>query len=86
MKFLIIWPDRQAFRKNFPRCFKNCKNCVCIIDCSEIKIERHFNLNSRAQTWSNYKHSNTMIYLLETPPAGAVSFLCHGWRGRVSDK
>ena len=31
MKFLIIWPDRQALRKNLPRCFKNYKNCVCIV-------------------------------------------------------
>ena len=84
MKFLIIWPDRQALRKNLPRCFKNYKNCVCIIDCSEIKIERSFNLNSRAQTWSNYKHSNTIKYLIGIIPAGAVSFLSHGWGGRVS--
>ena len=86
MKFLIIWPDRQALRKNLPRCFKNYKSCVCIIDCSEIKIERSFNLNSRAQTWSNYKHSNTIKYLIGITPAGAVSFLSHGWGGRVSDK
>ena len=86
MKFLIIWPGRQALRKNLPRCFKNYKNCVCIIDCSEIKIERSFNLNSRAQTWSNYKHSNTIKYLIGITPAGAVSFLSHGWGGRVSDK
>ena len=78
--------DRQALRKNLGRCFKNYKNCVCIIDCSEIKIERSFNLNSRAQTWSNYKHSNTIKYLIGITPAGAVSFLSHGWGGRVSDK
>ena len=86
MKFLIIWPDRQALRKNLPRCFKNYKNCVCIIDCSEIKIERPFNLNSRAQTWSNYIHSNTMKYLIGVAPADAVNFLSHGWGGCVSDK
>ena len=86
MKFLIIWPDRQALRKNLPRCFKNYKNCVCIIDCSEIKIERSFNLNSRAQTWSNYKYSNTIKYLIGITPAGAVSFLSRGWSGGVSDK
>ena len=86
MKFLIIWPDRQASRKNFPRCFKNHKNCVCTIDCNEIKIERSFNLNSRAQTWSNYKHSNTIKYLIGITPAGVVSFLSHGWGGCVSDK
>ena len=86
MKFLIIWPDRQALRKNLPRCFKSCKNCVCIIDCSEIKIERPFNLNSRAQAWSNCKHSNTVKYLIGITPAGVGSFLSHGWGGRVSDK
>ena len=73
-------------RKNLPRCFKNYKNYVCIIGCSEIKIERPFNLNSRAQTWSSYKHSNTMKYLIGITPAGAVSFLSHGWGDRVSHK
>ena len=86
MKFLIIWPERQALRKNLPRCFKSWKNCVCIIDCSEIKIERPFNLNSRAQAWSNCKHSNTVKYLIGITPAGVGSFLSHGWGGRVSDK
>ena len=80
MKFLIIWPDRQALRKNLPRCFKNYKNCVCIIDCSEIKIERSFNLNSRAQTWSNHKHPNIIKYLIGITPAGAVSFFV-SWMG-----
>ena len=74
IKFLIIWSDRQALRKNLPKCFKNYKNCVCIIDCSEIKIERSFNLNSRAQTWSSYKHSNTIKYLIGVTPAVSVSF------------
>ena len=86
IKFLIIWPDRQALKKDLPRCFKNYKNCVCIIDCSEIKIERLFNINSRAQKCSNYKQSNTVKYLMGITPAGAVSFLSHGWGGRVSDK
>ena len=70
MKFLITWPDRQALRKNLPRRFENYKNCVCIIGCSEIKSEIN---NSRAQTWSNYKHSNTIKYLIGITPAGAVS-------------
>ena len=30
MKFLI-WPDRQAMRKNLPICYKNYKNCVYIL-------------------------------------------------------
>ena len=33
---------------------------------------------------SNYKHSNTIKYLIGITPAGAVSSLSHGWGGRVS--
>ena len=62
------------------------KNCVCIIDYTEIYIERPLNLNARAQTFSNYKSHNTIKYLIGITPAGAVSFLSAGWGGRASDK
>lgn len=58
----------------------------CIIDCTEIFIDRANNLTARAQTWSNYKHHNRVKYLVGVTPAGAVSFLSAGWGGRVSDK
>ncbi|KAK1900580.1 52 kDa repressor of the inhibitor of the protein kinase, partial [Dissostichus eleginoides] len=45
--------------------------------------EEYVNL---AQTWSNYKHNNTIKYLIGITPAGAISFLSPGWGGRVSDK
>ena len=51
------------------------KDCVCIIDCSEIFIERPKNLIARAQTRSNYKHNNTSKYLIGITPAGAKSHL-----------
>lgn len=84
---VIYWPEKPALRKNLPRCFKKkYTRCVCIIDCTEIYIERPLNLNARAQTWSNYKNTNTIKYLVACTPAGAVSFLSEGWGGRVSDK
>ncbi|XP_065640083.1 uncharacterized protein LOC136072707 [Hydra vulgaris] len=84
---LIVWPDRGIIRSNLPICFKKkFKDCVCIIDCTEIFIENPKNLTSRSQTWSNYKHNNTIKYLIGITPAGAVSFLSPGWGGRVSDK
>nr|XP_047129426.1 uncharacterized protein LOC124809391 [Hydra vulgaris] len=72
-----------AFRFRLSPAFKD---CVCIIDCTEIFIERPKNLTSRSQTWSNYKHNNTIKYLIGITPTGAVSFLSPGWGGRVSDK
>ena len=87
MKNLIIWPDRATIRQNLPKSFKKkFRNCACIIDCSEIFIERPSNLTASAQTWSNYKHNNTSKYLIGLSPTGDVMFLSDGWGGRVSDK
>ena len=43
-------------------------------------------MQARAQTWSNYKNTNTIKYLIAITPTGAVSFLSRGWGCRVSDK
>ena len=87
VKPFIMWPSKDAVRANMPKCFKpKFRNCRCIIDCTEIFIERTHNLKARAETWSNYKHQNTMKYLIGITPAGAISFLSSGWGGRASDK
>jgi hypothetical protein len=87
LKPLIHWPERDVARSNVPLSFKPDYNkCVSIIDCFEIFIERPKNLNARAQTWSNYKHNNTVKYLISISPSGAINFLSSGWGGRVSDK
>ena len=87
MTNLIVWPDHGTIRTHLPRSFKkNFKDCVCIIDCSEIFIERPKNLTARAHTWSNYEHNNTSKYLIGITLAGVISFLSLGWGGRVSDK
>ena len=86
MKNLIVWPNRESLRVNLPGCFNNFKNCCCIIDCTEIYIERPLNLTARAQTYSNYKSHNTIKLIVGITPAGAVSFLSSGWGGRASDK
>nr|XP_012564792.2 uncharacterized protein LOC105849050 [Hydra vulgaris] len=87
VKFLIVWPEKHVLRRNLPTSFrKKFYNCVAIIDCTELLIERPFSLHARAQTWSNYKTNNTIKYLIGITPSGAVSFLSPGWGGRVSDK
>ena len=51
MTNLIVWPDHGTIKRHLPRSFKkNFKDCVCIIDCSEIFIERPKNLTARVQT------------------------------------
>ena len=90
LKPLIIWPSRDAVRANMPKSFKpDFDMCRCIIDCAEISIEKTYNPKARAETWSNYKHQNTIKYLIGITPAGAISFLSNGeigWGGHASDK
>ena len=56
------------------------------IDCFEIFLERPTALLARAQTYSAYKHHNTIKYLIGIMAQGTASFISLGWGGRFSDK
>ena len=83
---LISWPERSELMKTMPSEFrKHFRKCVVIIDCFKIFIERPTSLTARAQTWSNYKHHNTVKFLIGITPQGSVAFISQGWGGRTSD-
>ena len=65
---------------------KHCPNCTVIIDCFEIFLERSLNPLARAQTFSSYKHHNTVKYLIGITPQRTVSYISDGWGGCVSNK
>ena len=67
------------FRREFNR-------CICIIDCFEVFCDQPSDLMARAQTFSNYKHHNTVNVLIVITPQGVASYVSKGWGGRVSDK
>ncbi len=84
LKPLIIWQDRDSLKKTMLMVFrKHYPNCILIIDCFEIFLDRPTNLLARAQTFSSYKH---VKYLIGITPQGTVSYISHGWGGRTSDK
>ena len=88
MKFLIQWPKREILQATMPMDFRQAFGCkvVVILDCFEVFIKRPSNLFARAQTWSNYKHHNTVKFLIGISPQGLVSFISTAWGGRASDK
>ena len=85
---LIKWPSRDELRKTMPRCFLDAfgHKTTVIIDCFEIFIDRPSNLLARAQTFSSYKHHNTVKVLIGITPQGTVCFVSEAWGGRTSDK
>ena len=70
---LISWPERSELMKTMPLEFrKHFRKCEVIIDCFEIFIERPTSLTACAQTWANYKHYNTVKFLIGiTPQVGS---------------
>lgn len=87
LKFLIKWPTQELCRSNMPQIFKALyPRTRCIIDCSEIFIERPCSYKTRALTYSNYKEHNTVKFLIGITPCGAISYMSKCWGGRATDK
>ena len=73
----------------------NCKACQTditseyfteLIQNEETLKKENAALKEQQQTFSSYKHHNTVKYLIGITPQGTVSFISEGWGGRVSDK
>ena len=88
LKFMISWPEREQLWKTMPMCFQYAfgKKVTVVIDSFEVFIERPSNLLARAQTFSAYKHHNTIKVLIRITPQGNISFVSEAWGGRTSDK
>lgn len=87
-KHLVKWIPKDCVRENMPKIFKKAGygNVRTIIDCSEVFIERSKSLKAQAETWSDYKHHNTIKFLIGISPTGFISFLSSCYGGRASDK
>ena len=83
---LIIWPSKQLVKENLPASFREFPNTRCIIDCSEIYVEKPCRPKAQRTTWSNYKHANTFKLLVGIVPTGTITFISKLYSGSISDQ
>ena len=83
----LVWLQRKTIHQHLPDVFKG-KHAKtrCIIDCSEVYVERPKSLHNQAATWSDYKKYNTLKFLIAISPSGYVTFLSNCYGGRTSDQ
>lgn len=69
LRHSIVWPGREELRLAMPACF--CRNfgdrVSVILDSFEVTLATPSSLMAKAATWSNYKHNNTMKFLIGIP-------------------
>uniref|UniRef100_A0A3P9JI17 DDE Tnp4 domain-containing protein n=1 Tax=Oryzias latipes TaxID=8090 RepID=A0A3P9JI17_ORYLA len=83
---VIVWLPRDTLNRIRPKTFnKSYPKATCIIDCTEVFVQRPKNLRKRSQTYSNYKHHNTYKLLYCIAPNGYVMFVSKLFGGRASD-
>ena len=67
-----------AFREKFPTTY-------AMIDGSEVFIETPSDLYMQSSTWSQYKHHNTVKFLVACTPNGSICFISPVYVGSISD-
>ena len=74
LQHLVYWPEREFLRKTMPLQFRQSfgLKLQLLLNCFEIVNERPCNLLARAQTWSQYKHHNTIKYIIGITPHGSI--------------
>jgi hypothetical protein len=83
---LTYWPHRNTIIQNMPPVYKNeFPNCVAIIDCTEIRIQRPTSLLCQSQCYSEYKSATTLKSLVVCDPRGSILFVSDLYTGSISD-
>ena len=87
LKAFINWPSKEATLKYYPQCFHKYRGTVrCIIDCTEVQIDRPSLAASNSQVYSQYKSRPTIKCLVGVTPSGSISYVSNPVGGNTSDK
>ncbi|KAL0879277.1 hypothetical protein ABMA27_003057 [Loxostege sticticalis] len=84
---LDIWPSRELVDFYMPENFKSYyPSTRVIIDGTEIPIQKPSQPDAQKVSFSQYKHRNTLKFLVGSSPGGLLTFCSEGYAGSVSDR
>ncbi|KAM7296421.1 uncharacterized protein ISCGN_021579 [Ixodes scapularis] len=88
LRNVVVWLSKETIFRNVPQSFEEngFAGTTCILDCTEVFLQRPKKLLARAQTYSSYKGHNTVKFLVAIAPHGSVMFVSKVYGGRASDK
>ena len=82
----VYMPDIEHILGTTSQRVREFKNLYGIIDCSEIFIETPEDLEIQTAIWSEYKHHNTVKFLICVAPNSGITFISKAHTRRLSDK
>ncbi|XP_011312050.1 uncharacterized protein Camp [Fopius arisanus] len=85
LRCVIRWVPKEEITRNMPLAFENFENTVCVVDCTEFKIQKPKCLACRLKIYSQYKSNFTAKFMTVVSPAGLLIYLSEGYGGRSSD-
>ena len=84
---ISYWPHRDTIISSMPPDYKrDFPTSLCIIDGTEIKIQKPSALKAQSQCYSDYKGTTTLKCLVGIDPRGTVIFVSELFSGSISDK
>nr|XP_022344486.1 uncharacterized protein LOC111137338 [Crassostrea virginica] len=87
LKLINPFPSLDIIQRTMPDSFKaKYPSTRVIIDCTELFIQTSSSLINQSLTFSNYKHHNTVKFLVGISPSGVITFVSDAWPGRTSDR
>lgn len=82
-----IWPSRDLMKLYMPQIFKKQSSSTrVIIDGIETRISKPSYLISQKATFSTYKNTNTVKFLIGTTPGGLISYSLEAYGGATSNR
>ncbi|OXU24694.1 hypothetical protein TSAR_000647 [Trichomalopsis sarcophagae] len=70
----IMRVSKEEILRNMPKCFNNYRSTTCVLDCTEIKIQKPSCLKCCIKFYSYYKGDLTVKFMTKVPPGGILIY------------